>query len=48
MLRGVDGRTAASRRALPGETFGHDVLEPLPGGPHRRAKVFSLARPDTH
>ncbi|SEI82049.1 hypothetical protein [Frateuria terrea] len=34
--------------ALPGETFGHDALEPLPGGPHRRAIGFPLARPDTH
>jgi cation:H+ antiporter len=33
---------------VPGETFGHDALEPLPGGPHRRAIGFPLARPDAH
>lgn len=33
---------------VPGETFGHDALEPLPGGPHRRAIGVSLARPDMH
>ena len=33
---------------VPGETFGHDALEPLPGGPHRRAMGFPLARLDVH
>jgi cation:H+ antiporter len=37
MLHGVDGRTAGSRRDVPGETFGHDALEPSPGEPHRCA-----------
>jgi hypothetical protein len=33
---------------MPGETFGHDVLEPSPGEPHRRAIGFPLARPDAY
>ncbi len=48
-FHGVDGRTAAKPAGrVPGETFGHDALEPSPGGPHRCAMGFPLARPDTY